>query len=93
VTYSAAEYAALHDARPVRIDQRITVELVLDLTAELAEGEGRDEIEAAVETALRLWIERHRSTALSTCRSSIRLRVVDARMPAEGLEDLEMEEI
>lgn len=93
MTYSAAEHASLHDARPARVEQRIKVELSLDLTADLAEGEGREEIEAAVETALRLWSERIGGTALSTGRRAIRLRVVDARMPAGGLEDLEMEEV
>ncbi len=93
MTYSAAEYAALHDARPARVTQRIKVELFLDLSADLAEGEGRDEIEAAVETALRLWSERQRGASMTTGRRAIRLCVVDARMPAEGLEDLEMEEV
>ena len=87
-----AERAALFDAPAARIDQKIKVELVLGLSMDLGEGDGREEVESAVEMALRLWSERMRGQALSRMRS-IRLTFDAARMPAEGLHDLEMEEV
>ncbi len=90
---SGAELASLHDAPPARVDQRIKVELFLDMHADLAEGDGREEVEDAVETALRIWSERYRGSVLTTGRRAITLRVVDARMGAEGLADLEIEEV